>query len=197
MKKLMFCLSLFVILSCASRKALLIQDIEDPPASDLIITSIRIVDNRESVTDRMLNIPTFSWPGQHDKISPLFTETHKKLVEDEIRKHMNGTGVKVDVIVYIENAFKEFKANWMGEHERTEVQLKIHFLDGLHTPYLISAFGHAVYEVSSWDASHEFTEELYQNAIRACIKKALREVSSTLEGMTVPNGTPDIRRHDT
>ncbi len=176
-KSLLLVFVLLFVTGCASTKQkFLVDEDVDPIVSDLKIKSIFIHDNRKGVSDRKLNLPTFSWPGQHDQVKPRLTDEHETLIKTEINKYLSQNGPDVEIIVYIEDGTKEFNATWAGEKETVELSLKIDIHDGLHVPYLCSLTGNGFYTVTSWDASHDYIEKLYQKLIKSSIRKAFENL---------------------
>ncbi len=179
-------ISLAILAGCASKQAFLRDSAPNPKKANLSVISIDISDLRENTTDREIKIPVLTWPGQSDKIRPRLTVQHKHLIDTEIRKHVTNTGVPVKIHVSIQEAYKEFSASWFSENEHVEIHIKIDIYDGIHSPFLVSAYGNSVYDMTSIDASPEYIEKMYQKAIRSGIKKAFREISKINDKINVP-----------
>ena len=188
-------ISVVLLTGCASKQALLKDSAPNPKKANLSVISIEISDLRQHTTDREIKIPFFSWPGQSDKIRPILTSEHKHLIDTEIRKHVTSSGIPVKIHVSIEEAYKEFSATWITENEHVEIQMKIDIYDEIHTPYLMSAFGNSIYDMTSIDASPEYIEKLYQKALRSGIKKAFHEISKASDKFEIP--TKESQQKDT
>ena len=182
MKRLVVVLAgLLLLTGCASKSQFLVDDVADPAVSDFTVKSINVLDTRDGVSGKPLDIPTFAWPGKQDMTVPPLTPEHENLIKTVISNYISDGGPEVDVMVYLEKGYKEFRATWFGEVEHVEIELKIDLHDNMHTPYLYSLSGSVFYEVRSMDASNEFIEKLYQKAIRSCIKKTMSNIPSLNE----------------
>ncbi len=138
------------------------------------VDDIRLIDERKDITDRDLKIPTITFPGQNDNISPKLTPENISNINFEIIKHFTQTMNKYIVNVYVQKGIKGFKAKTFTEIEYVECDIKIELIDDNKNSR--SCTSSDFLQVKSLDASKNYTNLLFQKSIINAIHKCLENI---------------------
>lgn len=140
------------------------------------ISDIEIIDKRPNTTIEKIKLPTTSFPGQFDKISPVLTDEHKQLIKSQISSYFSNDDDEVKINCYILSGFQEFSAHAFYEREYVQFETKIELLDAADNvlKYCTST---AFFETKSLDASHDFMDKIYKKAIRTSIYKCFEQLN--------------------
>jgi len=179
------CFVLFIscalfIVGCASKNAFLNQDFAAEKIEiKATAAEVHIMDNRKSITDRRLKIPSLSLPGQRDKIEPTLTDSQIQMIKAETAKYFVGGNKTVIVNVTIFQGSQGFNAGWLREKETVEFEIGIDLLEANSKQLLAAGSGYATFEVKSIDASQGYTNKLFDKAIQTSIYKCLEKMART------------------
>jgi hypothetical protein len=138
------------------------------------VDTIRVIDERKDITDRNLKIPTFTFPGQNDNISPKLTPDNISYINSEINMHFTQTMNKYFVNIYIQKGIKGFKAKTFTEVEYVECEIKVELID--ENKNLRSCSSTDFLQVKSLDASKNYTNLLFQKSLTNAINKCLENI---------------------
>lgn len=174
-----------VLNACAAKGAVLnrIQagvDALPSPALCGTVIGVSIRDDRPSVSERPLEVPAFSGPGQRDQVRPPLTDEIRALIQDEVRRRVGpGGGGDVAVEVRIIEGQQRFRASWHGEREtaRWRVEVRLRGAEGS-----AAGRGEGDFDARSIDASAAFTERLYRESLRYVLAQALDQAAGRLPG---------------
>jgi len=155
------------------------QVIPEPVPTGFAVSHVEIIDDRDDFDMREIKIPFMSFPGNHDRISPALTKDHVDLIRSEVGRYFIQGGKEAQVEVHILSAMKDFSASFSAETEYVSVELRIIFTSDSRNA---AATGSTVFTISSMDASVQYTEKLYQNALVHSIRKAFNQMLSTING---------------
>ncbi len=190
MKKTITMLSLLVLLvSCGSSSKLAYLEkeyaVRGTPAN-LIVNSISFVDKRPEITYREIKIPSLAFPWHDDQVYPEFTEYDKNTIRGEIYKLATRTGTEVDIVVTLLEGKMKYDCKFWGESEYVKVAMRFNFYDGVHEPCMYSYKGEAWYEVTSWHASKDYIEQLYQKVLKDCTNQCFNEIQAFEKESQIP-----------
>lgn len=192
-KNILWFILTFTLIACTSKRDLMNnQFILSEFMIDARIATLRIIDKRDDTTSRKLDIPAFSWPGDKDEVNPVLTIDDQALIENEVMNYFSGKGPLFNLTINVIEGKKRFSASWLNETEEAFFTIELIF----STPEMaMISTGNAYLFSASMDASHAFTDELYEKAIRMSINKALAFVKQQqLATFTDRNPIPDRDR---
>ena len=168
---------LIVLLSgCASKHAILNQNYE---TRQVIIpgklVGINIIDQRQEVTTEKIKLPTISFPGKVNKVSPELTSEQEQLITNQIKSYFTNNDRALSVNCYIIEGFQEFSAHTFYEREYVQCDVKIELTDQSNDilKYCTSSF---FIEAKSVDATYAYMNKIYEKAIRTSIYKCFEKL---------------------
>lgn len=175
MKIYYFILILFCFSGCALKNMYLADNFNYQEAylNNIAMQSFSLVDDRPVISEKVLKISIFSWPGETDTIHPKISSEQRDLIKNEILKHINNKGKKYHITVHITKGEKTFKSTWFGDHEYVKVGMKIIFLDEYST---FQSFAEVFMDVRSFLASNEYIEKLYKKVTKECVHRCFANI---------------------
>ena len=178
--KLLFLLVLIasIFSGCASKSTILSTNykIENIKFQSRL-SGIEVIDTRVDVTDKEIHLPTFSLPGQKDKVSPILTDEQKQIINQQIQSYFSDEGENIFVKCEIIKGSKEFTAHAFHERAYVQVDVKISLLD---TNNNVKAYctSSAFFELKSLDATHNNINKMYDKALSTSIYKCFEKLKS-------------------
>ena len=143
------------------------------------ISVIDVFDDRSGVEDRdrLLHMPDWTIVGQKDVIKPALLDEHREIIRDETQSHFSSGSKTVSVEVYVLEGKQAYR---VGERNETitaefKVRIEIANLNAVHD--VKTATGKASLDQEALEISYEDVHALYEKAIRASIRNALRRLA--------------------
>lgn len=151
------------------------------PALCGTVVEVAIEDARRGVSDRPLRIPAMSSRGQQDEARPELTAALRTAVREEVTRRVGQGAAGYQVQVRILEGVQRFQASMTSESESVRWVTVVH-LSGSRGR--AAAEQEVEYAVRSLDASRDFTERLFESALRYSVAGALDRAAKKL-----PEGT--------
>lgn len=180
MKSLFIVLLGFMVLNCASLKGPAYTDsaikvYEQKISAETI--SVNVTDKRSHIDDDLLNIPIVSFPGQHDKKSPMLSEDFLNLVRSRLesftlRNRQSGLGeliIAVDII----KAEIAFNATAFSEKESAFVELHVKIIEKDTNDIIFDTKTASWGELASMDASMRSTLNVLSHTMLDAYARAI------------------------
>lgn len=139
------------------------------------IVSIEIIDNRTDVTENEIHLPVLSFPGQHDKVSPVLSREQEEMIKSQIKSYFSDNGENVKIKCEIFQGYNEFTAHAFYEWEYVQFDPKIYLLD-LNNNVKGYCTSTAFFEAKSMDAKYDYINRIYEKAIRTSIYKCFEKL---------------------
>ena len=175
-KYAIFGLAIVVLSSCQTSR-LVSQYTSSAPVHNIAfsIENVTVEDLRENTSRSDMRLPFVSVPNQYIKHIPALSGEHINAIHQEAARHFMGEGSPVFVRVSIEDAYKEFSAGWYNETERgfAAVSIVLENSDGTTAAWSAAT---AEFFVSSMDATHKRTEQVYQIALKKAVNHCLEQI---------------------
>ena len=143
------------------------------------VYEVVIFDRRKDASDQKMKLPLFSTPRSYNKHIPALTAEHKQVLETIIRSNTSGSGLPVNAVITVEEAYKEFSATLVSEKERGFAKIRV-ALYGLETNELV-AEGNASgdFFLQSIDATPRKMEKVYRLALRNVTYECLKVINQS------------------
>jgi hypothetical protein len=162
--------------SATAKKAFLNEEYRAPGVrASFSAAAFSIIDLRETVTTRPLDVPVLSLPGTNDSINPALNEAYTRAMREEAEALLTAGGPAYDIRISVIEAKKAFYGA-LVEREAARVTVRVDVLDSVHQPYFYSATGEANLEMKSTNAGQDFSEKQFVKALKMAVYKAFEAI---------------------
>lgn len=176
--KLLFLLVLitFIFSGCISKRSILSTNYEiENIKIQSKLNGIELSDTRDDVTEKEIHLPTISFPGQKDKVSPMLTDKQKQMINQQIQSYFSNEGENMFVKCEIIKGYKEFTAHALHETAYVQIDVKISLLD-TNNKIITFCTSSTSFEVKSLDATYNNINDIYEKALRTSIYKCFEKL---------------------
>ena len=140
------------------------------------LVDIEIIDDRTNVSDKRIKIPTFTFPGQSDKVSPVLSQRHKEMMLNQIDSYFSYGDAVYKVKCYVLTGYKEFTAHAFHEIEFVRWDLVIEVLN-TNEELIEQCTSTASLEIKSIDADYNHLDILYEKAMQTALHKCFQKLN--------------------
>lgn len=141
------------------------------------VQEVEFIDSRKDQKTEDIELPFVSKPNMTVKHVPALTQSHKDLLEKVIKENTTYSGTSVKAVVDIADSYKEFKATWTSEREKSFADLKVSFIDKETGDPLAGCSTSGEFFVQSIDATKKRTEEIYQLTLKNVLYNCLKSIA--------------------
>lgn len=170
-----------LLVGCRANQLVTHYDANAPVLSlDFFAENIVVEDLRNSIDSSAMKLPVMSVPNQYVKHTPALTGEHITVVQREVSRHFVGEGQSVVIQVVIEDAYKEFLASWSNETERGCAAVSVTLVNPDDSSPIAWCSSTGEFSITSVDATHKRTEQIYQIALKKAISQCLEHMQQEL-----------------
>lgn len=169
---LLLFIAMTVVSGCTSMASLMRNNEPEAVLLPYKLIDVEVKDNRSNISERPIDLPLLSFPGQHDNVSPVLSQTLEDSIKQQVRSYsIAQMPQKVTARITILKVEQGFEATMFSEVESADCEVRIELIDE-NNKLLHQSTGEFSYQSSSMDATHKHINALYRTVLHIAIYRA-------------------------